>query len=301
MSNYLTPDRYRQMTFGLDLSSYEDGQIRSILTRASALVNTYCAAPILPKPYDFRGGSISKEQHAWDPGSAIHPPTRRIYPWHKPVKAVTQISIHVTPLMHVNIGGSDVFINNSEGYLEVVALAAVTFGIFPQAVVPNLGLLIPVAEGDYTYGWEFVETDDELYYSDGYSFSSGHLSWDNTEDVTVSVDGDEADPTDYTVDYRNGLVRFDAAQAATATITASYTYTLPEPIQEATGIIATSLLAETALAAKGMSGLSTIKVDELTLSRVMRGGGRGRDEGQSYQVPEAAMSLLDAYRFHSVG
>jgi len=290
------------MAFGLDLSSYEDTSLRSVLTRASALVNTYCAAPMLPTPHDFRGGSINDEQHPWFVGTTVIPPTRRIYLWHRPIKAITRLTIDVTAAMHVDIGGSDIYVNNTEGYVEVTALAAVTFGIFPQAVVPNLGLLIPTARAEYTYGWTFTETRDELYFSDGRTFSSSHLSWATVPAPVVYVNGVAASaPADYSVDYANGTVTFTTQKSATDAVTASYTYTLPSAIQEATGIIATALLGETELAKKGMTGLSTIKVDELTLSRVMRGGGRGRDEGMSYQIPEAAMSLLDAYRFHSVG
>jgi hypothetical protein len=300
VSNYLTPARYRQMAFGVDLSAYEDAGLRSILTRASALVNTYTAAPMLPKPHDFRGGVIDDEQHPWNVGTNVFPPTRRIYLWHRPIKSITRLTIDVTSGMHVDIGGTDIYVNNTEGYVEVTALAAVTFGIFPQAVVPNLGLLIPTARADYAYGWSFTEEGDELYFSDGYSFSSAHLAWATTPDPVIYVDG-EAQDDGYTVDYPNGTIRFDTRQSADAVVTADYTYTLPAAIQEATGIIATSLIGEAELARKGMTGLSTIRVDELTLSRVMHGGGRGRDEGMAYQIPEAAMSLLDSYRFHSVG
>ena len=301
MPNYLTPERYRQMAFGLDVSAYEDVELRSTLTRASALVNTYCAVPMLPKPYDFRGGSIVGEQHPWHTGTVVIPPTRRIYVWHRPIKAVTEISIHVTSLMHINIGGTDIYINNSEGYLEVTALAAVTFGIFPQAVVPNLGLLVPVAEVAYTYGWEFTETDDTLYYADGFTYSSTHLSWDSAVAPSVKRNGTVVATSEYAVDYPNGRVTFTAAQAASDAITASYTYTLPEAVQEATGVIATSLLGEAGLAKKGMTGLASVRIDELTLARTMSREGQAKGVTTPFNIPDAAQQLLDPYRFHSVG
>lgn len=64
MPNYLTPEAFRVMGFGVDLSVFEEVEVRNILARASARVNTYCAVPNLPQPHDFRGGTVTGEQHS---------------------------------------------------------------------------------------------------------------------------------------------------------------------------------------------------------------------------------------------
>ena len=72
---------------------------------------------------------------------------------------------------------------------------------------------------------------------------------------------------------------------------------LPDPIAQATGITATELLGERSLAAKDMTGLSSLKVAEVALARSNRGllGMKQIDV-----IPREAASLLDPFIFRSV-
>lgn len=267
-----------------------------MISRASSLVNSYCAAPNLPQRHDFRGGTITNEQHQWRMGTDYYTGTRRVYVWHKPIKTISALDIRITNNYSVSLGNSDLFINNSEGYIEVTSLAAVSFGVYPLGVAPNLGLYIPVAEVDYTYGWSFTSTDEVLDSFDANAYMSSHMSW-ATDPAPVIKKNGAVLSTGYTINYEEGTVTLAAAPLATDTFTATYTYSLPGPIQEATGIIVTSQLGERALASKGLTGLSTLRIAEIQISRTVR----RESDSQGMVIPEAAMQLLDAYRFHSVG
>jgi hypothetical protein len=286
----------------MDLDEVDDAELRSVISRASSLVNTFCAAPNLPQRHDFRGGSITGEQHAWRLGTDHYTGTRRVYVWHKPVKSVTSLAIRVTNTMSVSLSASDLFINNSEGYVEVTSLAAVSFGIYPIGVVPNLGLYVPVAEITYDYGWAFTETDEQLDSYDAASYMSSHMSWAADPAPVIKKNGTVLTTDKYTVNYVEGTVTVVDAPTATDRYTATYTYTLPDAIQEATGVIATAQLGERALASKGLTGLASLRVAEVAFARTMsREGQQNSSLNQAFVVPEAAQALLSPYRFHSVG
>lgn len=295
---YLTPERYRQAGYGLDLSEIEDAELRSVLNRASSLVNSYCAAPNLPQRHDFRGGSSTNEQHPWKLGTDYYTGTRRVYFWHKPMRAISELKIRLTNNMSVALTNSDLFVNNAEGYVEVTSLAAVSFGIYPIGVVPNLGLYIPVAELTYTYGWTFTETDETIDAYDAGSYMSSHMSWLSSPVPVIKKNGTIL-TTGYTVDYVEGTVTMTTAPTASDKFTATYSYSLPDAIQEATGIIATSQLGERSLANKGLTGLSSLKVAEVAFTRPINRAGEGDNLG--LVIPESAQALLSPYRFHSVG
>jgi len=292
---YLTPSRYRAAGFGVDVSDIEDAELRSILARASALTDVYCAIPTIPQRYSFSGGSVTGEQHPWVLGTEVTWTTRRVFPVQGPINTITSFVVKFTNTYQVSIAPSDLYINKSQGWAEVVSLAAVVTGMYPVGI--NFGLYTPVAEIDYTYGWQFVATADRLYPVDGNTYQGTRGFWASSPDPAVYVDG-ALQTTGFTIDLEEGEVTFTSSQSATAKITADYTYTLPDAIAEATGIIATAALGERALSAAGMTGLSSLKVAEVALARTNRGA-----FGLEHQanVPPAAANLLDPYAFRSVG
>lgn len=298
---YVSPDRYRSAGFGIDVSDMDDTELRPILTRASALAESYCAVPHLPQKHSFAGGTITAEQHSWRLGTEVTAGHRRVYLWHRPIKAITSFSIRLTPEYSVSVGANDIFINNSEGYIELVSLAAVSFGIYPIGVVPNLGLLIPVVETSYTYGYAYTTTDEPLDVTDGRTFRSQNAFWLSSPAPVIKRNGTTVTSSEYTVDYQDGSIRFTLLQAATDQITANYSYSLPSQILNAVGSIATSMLGERSIAAKGLTGLDNIKIAEVSISRVRPGmfGNRGT-QTQSI-IPEDAKELLAPFVFRSVG
>jgi hypothetical protein len=294
MPNYLTTEAFRVMGFGVDLSAFEEVEVRNILARASARVNTYCAVPNLPQPHDFRGGTVVGEQHSWAMGSDLVAGQRRFYAWHRPIKAISQFRVVVTNQQYVGIAASELFINHSEGYVEVVSLAVTSVGIFGSALIPNLGLARPVGQMDYTYGWSFPIVGEELLDTDGETFRAQNQWWDADVTPTVYVNGSEV-TTGFALDYNEGVVVFDDMPAATDTVTLDYNHTLPNAIASATGSIATHMIGESRFAARGMVGVGRIKVAEVEISR--SAPVRGRDDDA---IPDEAASLLEPYRFLSV-
>jgi hypothetical protein len=292
---YLTPSRYRAAGFGVDVTEIEDAELRSILARASALVDVYCAIPTIPQRYSFRGGTVVGEQHPWVLGTEVTWTTRRVYPVQGPINAITSFVVKFTNTYQVTIDPANLYINKSQGWAEVVSLAAVVTGMYPVGI--NFGLYTPVAEINYSYGWTFPVTSDRLYPVDGNTFQGTRGSWASSPAPAVYVDG-ALQSSGYTVDLEEGEVTFTAAQAATAKVTANYTYTLPDAISEATGIIATAAIGERALAAIGMAGLNSFKVAEVAFARTNRGA---LNIEQHANVPAAAASLLDPYAFRSIG
>lgn len=294
MPNYLTPEAFRVMGFGVDLSVFEEVEVRNILARASARVNTYCAVPNLPQPHDFRGGTVTGEQHSWAMGSELVAGQRRFYAWHKPIKEISQFRVVVTNQQYVGIAPSELFINHSEGYVEVVSLAVTSVGIFGSALIPNLGLARPVGEMNYTYGWSFPIVGEELLDTDGETFRAQNQWWDTTVTPTVYINGTEK-TTGLAFDYNEGTVVFDDMLGATDTVTLDYNHTLPNAIASATGSIATHMIGESRFAARGMVGVGRIRVAEVEISRSLPV--RGKDDDA---IPDEAATLLEPYRFLSV-
>lgn len=288
---YLTPSRYRAAGYGIDIPD-DDAEVRAILNRASALIDAYCGVPLIPSRHSFSGGTITAEQHPWLLGSPTWNGTRRIYPVHAPLKDVTSFVVKFTNLYQVEIQPENLYVNHMEGWAEVVSLAAVVSGMYPVGI--NFGLYTPVAEIGYTYGYEFPVVGEKLYAVDGRTYQGGRGFWE--ADPVIYLNGVEQ-TTGFTLDLTEGEVIFDDTLAADDIVTADYTYTLPDAIVEATGITATHLLGEAKLSAKGMTGLSSIKVAEVALARTNRGA---LSLGQGDVIPATAASLLDTFVYRSV-
>jgi hypothetical protein len=298
---YVTPERFRTMGLGVDLTNVEEVEIRSALTRASAVVDSYCAVPLLPQKFDFRGGTITEEEHEWvsDPYEVSVRPFR-FWPWHKPVRAVTAFRIYSTPAIYTEVENDEVFINRSGGYIEVRSLKLTQYGIFGAGVITALvGMWNPVARVSYTYGYQFPVTAEILEPTDALLYRAQHQWWDSAEDVEVFVNGTVVDPADYTVDYDEGTILFDSAQAADSIVTASYTHRLPWQIGHAAAIIAADDLGERGLRAKGMTGVDTLAVGEITIRRSAPNGQRGGTL-VAESLPAKATSLLNGFTFSSV-
>ena len=98
------------------------------------------------------------------------------------------------------------------------------------------------------------------------------------------------DPSLYRVNAADGSVRFTTAPGVGVEVAASYTALLPQAVEQATGIIATDLIAK-ARNTQRMPGLSSMKVAEITLTRQMGDRGRYTTRG-GLSIPEDAAVLL---------
>lgn len=282
------------MGFGIDLTDLRDEEIRQVLARASAIVEAYCAVPQLPQRHDMRGGTITSEEHSWAVGMDLVTGQRRMYPWHQPVRSVSSFRIYVTNSQYVEIAPSELFINNSEGYVEVVALAVTSIGVFGSGLLPNVGLARPVGRISYTYGFVYEVDGEILEETDANTFRSVNAFWDLLSPYKIYVNDVELAADKFSIDADEGEVTITADLVIDDVITADYYYSLSPEIVHATGIIATDLLAERELVAKGMGQLAAMQIGEMTLRRTP---GHAGGAVMVQTVPEDAKTLLDPFRY----
>lgn len=287
---YLTPERYRIGGFGQSLDGIEDVELRSILTRATAIVNEYCLVSNRPQRHDFRGGTIVDEKSTWDLGNPMLPGQKRVLLRHRPVKTVTSLRINATANQYVAFDANELFV--ADGWIEVVSLAYTSVGLFGGGILPAIGLDRPIAFASYTYGYSFNEYNETLETTDANLYRAMNQWWDATDPPVVRRNGTLVSTSEYVIDYDEGTVTFNDAQPADTQITADYTYRLPPAISEATGLIATDLLADRSLAAKGLIGLAELQVGEVRIRREsFRSAAVTRPT-----IPDRAAVLLGPYR-----
>lgn len=256
---YLTPSRFRALGTGLDLSGKTDSDLASILWAAAEAVNAAIGAP---DGYSFLGGTVTDEEHQWRVASRIPKQTDgRVWPYMRPVRTVESFRVNVTKTQYISFTGEQLFVQRDLGYVEPVA-APNTTALFTS--IPPWLLTSPVGSLDYTYGFEQIASDELLATVSGGTLRAGHQFWFTDEDVVLKKNGSVVSTGDYEVDYDEGVITPDSPDES-ATWKASYHYKLPPGIAAATALIATDIVGASALAAAGMLGLSSIKVEEVEL------------------------------------
>jgi|WetSurSiteA1Bulk_404760.scaffolds.fasta_scaffold10023_3 hypothetical protein len=293
MDSYVTPDRFRAMNFGLDLESYTEYELRSVLRRASSRVNAIAAVPGLPQPHDFRGGSITNEEHDWRMGDGVSTQDQRtIFLWHTPIKTVTDLRIRLTNQQGIVFDPGEIYV--SKNAVEIVSLAMTSVGLFGSFVVPQVGLSKPKVSASYTYGYSVPVTNQTLDATDGRTFCGQDQWWDETEEVHVYDEAGAEVTTGFTIDHDEGAVTFDTNQDPDVTFKASFVTKLPPGIADATGILAAESIGNHELRERGMSGLRSIRVGEIEIQKDIQS--RGATTTISPAVMEAT-TLIDPYRF----
>jgi len=279
---------------GVDLTNVEDQDLASHIQVASALVNSHCN---VPHDFDFRGGTITGEDHDWDLGNYMVPGPGTIPVDHPPLKTLTQFRIYVTNTQFLEIDPARIHYHEKENRLEPL-FAEASIGVWAAAQVPIAGYKTPQARIDYTYGYTFSITDELMFPDGGIRWRAQNQWWDSSVTPTIKVNGAAIAPADLVIDYDEGtadidddvLLALDIAADEVDTVTASYTFRLPVNIMQATGMITTSLLGRRAIAEKGLQGLSGIKVEEVEL-RQSRDSQMALDD-----IPGNAQMLLSPYR-----
>jgi hypothetical protein len=301
MDLYLTPERYRTMGWGVNLDDIPDVELRSALHASSALVNSYCAVPLDPQPYSFRGGVIAKEHSRYDMGTQFRPAASRVYVKSGPIETVTELKLIVTNTQYIAFDPSDLYVVSEENAIDIVSLKLTSVGVFGAAIVPNVGMRSPAWETSYTYRYLFRSTDEYLSETDAKVFRAMNQFWiDGEEDVhpiVVKKNGTELVlTTDYTLDTIEGTVTIVGDVTASDVFTVSYSYTLPPDISVATGLVCTTMIGERALVAKGMAGLAGLRVEEIDLRRSLNPLTRGIEN----TIPDSARALLEPYVFVTI-
>lgn len=289
MLEYLTPAKVRAMGLGTALPT-TDVELRSLIRIASALVNRECTAP---RAHDFRGGTVLNEQHQWNIGNSHIEGQRRIFLNERPIKSIERLDIRVTQggAGVIAFPSSQIYINTAEDYVELVSLSLTTASVYAAGLIPNIGLARPVAEVDYTYGFDNIVIDEELATTSGNTLYTADGQFWTDDDAVIKVDGVVV-ATGFEIDRREGAVEFDTDQDD-AVVTASYVYPIPPDVQLATAMALSDVAAWTRLNRAGLQGLSGLKVLEVELRQ-------SRSAGLA-QVPisPAVSVMLQAYKYRS--
>lgn len=287
---YLTPRRFRAMHFGVDLTGKTDFDLEGYLEAAAAEAESYCQ---VPRNHDFRGGTVTAEQHRWRNGNAHVPGQRRLYVDHHPIKDVTSVVIDVTDNQSVTFQPSSMYVNYAEDWLEIVALELTVGSVLAVGVLPNLGLREPVAKANYEYGWDFAAQDERLSFhaatTSGNEFFALNQFWTDEPVVIRKNDVLLTETAEYTVDRVEGIVKLVGTLTADDLLTASYHFPLPYAIARATGMIAADIIAQDKVYSAGLVGLSSLRVEEVEM-RVSRTTGFN-----SLPINPAAAKLLGRY------
>lgn len=280
---------------GVDLTGIEDQDLAAHIQIASGLANQYCNVDL---DHDFRGGSVTGEEHEWHLGNYMWPGSGVIYPKHKPLIDITSFRLYVTNTQYLELEVDRIHYHERENKLEPL-FAEASVGVWAAGQVPVAGFKEPKAKIDYTYGYSFSVTNEQMFPDGGVTWRAQNQWWDNTVTPVVAVNGAPVDAADLTIDYDEGtvgidddvLTDLDISAAEVDGVTASYTYKLPTNIANATAIITTSLLGSRAIAEKGLLGLSGIRVEEVEI-RQSRDSRLAVDE-----IPGTAQKLLNPYRY----
>lgn len=290
---YVTPAKARLMGLGIG-SDVTDVDLRAALVRASRRVNAICAVANRPQQHDFRGGSITDEEHPWHlPKNEVDTSQRRIYMWHWPIQDVSSLRLDVTNQQYVAFQPSEIMV--TDRYLEIISLAMTVTGLFGGGVLPVIGLSVPIMRSTYTYGERFEVTDEELVVDDEDSlrWRAENQWWTSEDDVVVRVDGTVVVPEK--IDLEEGTVTFAAPPVGD--VTADYVHRLDSDIAQATGLLAGQALDQADLRKKGLGGLQRVRVGEIELEKArMIGSGSAPGQGDPSAAPREVLELLEGRR-----
>lgn len=287
MNPYVTPSLYRTMGFGVDLSSMEDPELSRQLSVASGLVDRFCNAP---QSFDFRGGSITDEEHPWEPSNGYAPGTLRLWPNHRPIKACSSFQIHVTNTQYLNVPAGNLHVNKKPSYIEPV-IAASSIGVWSYSAIPVAGYVKPIAKVSYTYGYEFSSADEILFPDGGLVFRAANQWWVEAPSSVKKNGVALTVTTDYAYDLSEGTITLVNAFDYDDVITASYTFKLPGDIRDAVAMVCTQLLGNRAIVEAGMQGISGIKIEEVEIRQ-------SRDaQSAKTEISGLAEQLLIPYRW----
>lgn len=292
---YITPGRYRTMGYGADIEDVDDSQLAAQLRLASSLINRYCNRPM---EYDFRGGVITDEKHAWKLGNQ-HVPVNQIslFPKFKPLVELDDFKIYVTNTQYLNVDTN--LITYGPGNALTPVIAASSIGIWSYTAVPIAGFPVPEARISYSYGYSHTDTNEILYPEGGGVMRSANCWW-SSDPVEVYKNGTLLTlNTDYTINANEGFIDLSQDQQDALDfddiITATYTHFVPEDVRDATAVVLTDLLGAKQIVAAGLQGLTEIKAEEIELRQ------DPKSSTATGEISDRAKMLLEAYREYHWG
>lgn len=287
--------------------------ITRTIIRAEALIDAYVG-------FDTRYGGF--EPHSGWIQQAFDEKTLRVsvpnFP--VPVRSIDRYRIQVSNMtstgdgFFAEISPGDCVINVFGGYIEIVPLQAVTYSLTPFML--GLGLRPPLVVLDYESGFYIPSFGEVLENTNGdlTTYRAQRGFWATSYTVAphlkplqlppvpsvVYVNGVVQNSGAYTSDTTEGVVTFTGALAPGSTVTCDYTYTIPDPIREATIMQVTSMLAQRNLNLQGLGGIEVARSRDQQIKRHIRtsSGSSAKDEPA---IDPGAMQLLEPYTYIPIG
>jgi hypothetical protein len=299
---YLTVQQYKDEDTGVSLKGITDLSLNRYIARAEAAIDIFMKFDL--KVGGFEPHNVWLEQK-W------HDKTRQIrFPSHPvPVQSITRYRIQVSNLstdgsgFYATINPGDAVIEPFSGGVEIVPLQAITYSLSP--VILQLGLSNPqvqmdafVSFYDAFFGETLIDTGDHTNYQAIRGFwassyqAAKHIQPNQLPAIppVIYSNGSIVSSSNYSVNYTEGRVTFNAAQNSAPVVTADYCATIPDAAREAAVRQVSFLLDQRALRKQGMGGLDIAKNADQQIQRTKQIRGVSKVEAL---CEEAAACLMD--------
>ncbi|HET9613594.1 MAG TPA: hypothetical protein VFP22_02180 [Candidatus Limnocylindrales bacterium] len=296
MDLYLTPGQFRNLNLGVDVKGWIDAELAPILARASEDANAFCNAPSVPVPHSFLGGSIVGETHVWRTDPYQNRPTRRLFPYHTPVIAISQMRLYATLTQYLDFSASELHYEASEGWVEPASANLTSYGLFGSAVLPWVGLTEPFAQLSYTYGRRIPETVRLWYQGNGGTTWRAQYGFWTSDAIEVRVD-DVVVTTGFTIDRFEGTITWTTnVPSGSARVEADVVSRAPSTLGTAVGLIAADRISSRGLVADGFpEGIRSLRVAEFAIDRNMPRQSMATQNNTT--IPDKAAELLSDFMF----
>jgi hypothetical protein len=301
MAKYLSVQAYKDEDTGVSLSDVSDLSLARIIASAERAVDSFMK-------FDLKVGGFEPHNVWRQQKFDIH--TRQIpFPSHPvPVQSITRYRIQVSNQslsgagFFALINPGDCVINQTNSYVEIVPLQAITYSLSP--IILQLGLRNPLVQMDCfcsfynaIFGETLIDTGDHINYKAVRGFWAStyqaalHIQPNQLPAIppVVYSNGSTVSSSNYTVNYAEGMVTFTASQGS-AVISADYCATIPDAAREATVRQVTHVLQQRALNKLGMGGLDIAQSGDQKVQRVKQVRGVTRVEAL---CEDASACLLD--------
>lgn len=278
MAKYLTPSQYKRYSDGIDLSTVSDLNLAMMISRAETAIDAHMG-------FDAKRGGF--EPHTIMLQQAFREHSRRTFfpTYEVPVRVVNRYRIQVSNVsgagagFFANINPGDCVINNDGAYVEIVPLQAITYALSP--VIIALGLRTPIVQMDCEVGF-YIPIFGEQLINGGLNTQYFAINgfWAQTYNMALAAQPMQLPPappviykngvvqtTGFTIDYTDGSVTFATPLLPTDTVSADYTYVIPDPVTEACVLQTSFLLAQKSLNEMKMyHGLFQMRTGEQEIS-----------------------------------
>jgi hypothetical protein len=273
---YLTPNQYTLADDGISLTGLASTTLARMITRAESDIDAFIG-------FDMKRGGFEPHnvwlQSRFDEKSLKTPLPN--YP--VPIRQVTRYRIQVSNIstagagFFANINAGDCVINEDGGYVEIVPLQAVTYSLSP--IILQLGLRPPIVQMDCEVGHYLPVFGETLVATDTTytTYVASHGFWASSYTQALAVQPNQLPPipaviyvngaaqsTGYTINATEGTVTFSSSQQSN-TVSADYTYTIPDAVQSACVDQVTYLLGQRKLNQRGMQGVGMIHQGKLEI------------------------------------